>query len=154
MNQNLMQFDNVNNNLKKIKNIIVVLSGKGGVGKSTIATNIALSLVERGYKVGLLDSDIHGPTIPTLLGLESERIIRSSDGLKPIRGGYCVERRSDDNQRLSGSPGSGRSPPATPEDHLPTPGRRRRSLFKVAGIQPGPQQPHSESFLKRSDTSL
>ncbi|MGE4489936.1 MAG: Mrp/NBP35 family ATP-binding protein [Kiritimatiellales bacterium] len=52
--------------MKQIKNKIVVLSGKGGVGKSTVAANLALALADSGAKVGLLDADIHGPSIPTL----------------------------------------------------------------------------------------
>ena len=58
--------------LGQIRQKILVLSGKGGVGKSTVATNLAMSLALAGYKVGLLDIDIHGPSIPTLLGLENE----------------------------------------------------------------------------------
>lgn len=57
-------------NINKIKNKIVVLSGKGGVGKSTVAVNMAAELAKKGYKVGLLDVDVHGPSVPTLLGLE------------------------------------------------------------------------------------
>lgn len=56
-----------------IKNEIVILSGKGGVGKSTVAANLAISLALKGYKTGLLDVDIHGPSIPTILGLENAR---------------------------------------------------------------------------------
>ncbi len=56
-----------------IKNKIVVLSGKGGVGKSTVAANLAMSLALNGYKTGLLDVDIHGPSIPTILGLENKK---------------------------------------------------------------------------------
>jgi len=52
-----------------IKNMIMVVSGKGGVGKSTVAVGIALSLAEEGYSVGLLDADIFGPSVPTLMNL-------------------------------------------------------------------------------------
>lgn len=56
--------------LKGVKYVLAVASGKGGVGKSTMATNIAVSLMDRGYKTGLLDCDIYGPSIPLMLGLE------------------------------------------------------------------------------------
>ena len=60
--------------LCRIKHKIVVLSGKGGVGKSTVAVNLAAALTLAGKEVGLLDVDIHGPSIPTMLGLEGETI--------------------------------------------------------------------------------
>lgn len=59
-------------NLTQIKHIIAVAAGKGGVGKSTIATNLALSLKKMGAKVGLMDADLYGPSIPTMLGLQNQ----------------------------------------------------------------------------------
>jgi ATP-binding protein involved in chromosome partitioning len=59
--------------LPTIKHLVIVASGKGGVGKSTVAAGLALSLAARNYKVGLMDADIHGPSIPTLFDLEQAR---------------------------------------------------------------------------------
>ena len=58
---------------ESVKNIIVVASGKGGVGKSTVAVNIAVALAQKGLKIGLLDADIYGPSIPLMLGLKNEK---------------------------------------------------------------------------------
>lgn len=60
--------------LAQVKNIIGVSSGKGGVGKSTVAANLAVALAREGYKVGLLDADIFGPSMPKMFGLEDEQI--------------------------------------------------------------------------------
>ncbi|MBN1677039.1 MAG: Mrp/NBP35 family ATP-binding protein [Candidatus Thermoplasmatota archaeon] len=59
----------VKENLAKVKHKLVVMSGKGGVGKSTVAVNLAFDLARRGLKVGLLDADMHGPSVPKLLGI-------------------------------------------------------------------------------------
>ncbi len=72
--QEFAERQQIQERLCRIKNKIVVLSGKGGVGKSTVAVNLAAALALAGHQVGLLDVDIHGPSIPTMLGLEGENI--------------------------------------------------------------------------------
>jgi len=71
-------------NLKQIKHKILILSGKGGVGKSSIAVNIAVWLSKRDKKVGLLDIDIHGPSIPKLLNLENATLKGRDNKIEPI----------------------------------------------------------------------
>lgn len=70
--------------LEKIKHKIMVLSGKGGVGKSSVAASLAVSLAKKGYKVGLLDLDFHGPSQPTLFGVQHLRMDGSEEGLLPM----------------------------------------------------------------------
>jgi Mrp family chromosome partitioning ATPase len=71
--------------LCRIRHKLLVLSGKGGVGKSTVAANLAVSLARAGRRVGLLDIDVHGPSIPKLLGLEGRQIVAAEDGMLPVR---------------------------------------------------------------------
>lgn len=90
------------NNLTDVKNIILVMSGKGGVGKSTVATNIAICLARGGSKVGLLDADIYGPSVPTMMGTkekptltENQKILPlESHGIKVMSSGFLVEEDS------------------------------------------------------------
>ncbi|MBU3160752.1 Mrp/NBP35 family ATP-binding protein [Clostridium frigoris] len=74
-----------NNPLNKVKNIIGVMSGKGGVGKSTISVLIAHELNKKGYKVGLMDSDITGPSIPRLLGIKDVKPFMNESGIIPVK---------------------------------------------------------------------
>ena len=62
------------NRLSRIRRKVVVMSGKGGVGKSTVAVNLAMSAMLSGQKVGLLDIDLHGPSVPVMLGLVGQRL--------------------------------------------------------------------------------
>ena len=73
------------NGLSGVKHKIVVLSGKGGVGKSTVAAGLALSLSGKGFKVGLLDADLHGPSIPTLFNLSAVHAELFGDTIEPVR---------------------------------------------------------------------
>ena len=72
-------------NMDKIRHKIIVMSGKGGVGKTTVAVNLAYALSQSGAKVGIVDTDIHGPNIAKMLGIEKETIGGTEMGrLKPI----------------------------------------------------------------------
>ena len=67
-----------------VKHVILVLSGKGGVGKSTVSTNLASALAAHGRQVGLLDLDIHGPNIPKMLGIEDQRPAVMENYMEPV----------------------------------------------------------------------
>jgi len=89
--------------LCQIKHKIVVISGKGGVGKSSTAVNLAMSLNKAGFSVGLMDVDIHGPSIPKMFGTENERPMATDNGMSPINIlgirtisiGYMLESQTD-----------------------------------------------------------
>lgn len=72
--------------LGKIKHKVAVISGKGGVGKSTVTVNLATAFAAKGFKVGILDADIHGPSVPRLLGLEGQHVKYGPPGAFPVEG--------------------------------------------------------------------
>lgn len=76
--------DQIRGRMSQIKHKILILSGKGGVGKSTVAANLAVSLSLTGKSVGLLDIDIHGPSIPKILNLEDKKLMVFGDAIMPV----------------------------------------------------------------------
>ncbi len=80
----IQQEINIANNMSHIKHKIVVMSGKGGVGKSTVAANLAETFQKLGYNTGILDVDIHGPNIPKLFGQEGEELGIEGDKILPV----------------------------------------------------------------------
>ena len=70
--------------LPRVKNVVLVMSGKGGVGKSTAATNLTLALHRAGFRVGLLDADIYGPSIPTMLGVSGRPVSLDGKTIEPL----------------------------------------------------------------------
>ncbi len=102
----------MNNNLNHIKNTIFVSSGKGGVGKSTIAANLAVSLAKQGFQTGLLDTDFFGPSMPTLFGLDHALVEIFYDGknelfvpilkngVKVISPGFMIKTKEGETGRI------------------------------------------------------
>ena len=72
-------------NMAKISSKILVLSNKGGVGKSFVAVNLAVGLSKKGARVGLLDADIHGPSTAKMLGFENQRVVVNDNGFQPFQ---------------------------------------------------------------------
>jgi ATP-binding protein involved in chromosome partitioning len=85
-NQILEQRALLRNRMNKIKHKIAVISGKGGVGKSTVTVNLAVAFAMHGKRVGILDADIHGPSVPRLLGLTGQQLKVGPPGAFPVTG--------------------------------------------------------------------
>ncbi len=81
---NIKLNEKLKQNMSKVKHKMLVLSNKGGVGKSAVAINLACSLSEKGFKVGILDADLHGPSVAKMLGFEDKILRGSSLGIDPI----------------------------------------------------------------------
>lgn len=78
-----IRIETIAENLKNVKHIVAVMSGKGGVGKSIISANLAVALSKRGYTVAIMDSDLYGPSIPSILGVDGERFKSGPRGMVP-----------------------------------------------------------------------
>lgn len=76
--------EKLKHNMSDIKHKILVLSNKGGVGKSSVAVNLSCALAEKGYRVGLLDADLHGPSVAKMLGFEGEKLTVKNGQIQPI----------------------------------------------------------------------
>lgn len=87
--QELLQ--RVRQSLGIVKYKVLVLSGKGGVGKTFISVNLALLLAERGLRTGIFDADLHGPSVPKVLGLRGQRLRTSDHHIEPVRGPLGIE---------------------------------------------------------------
>jgi Mrp family chromosome partitioning ATPase len=83
-NEYLDESEEIKRNISSIKHKIIVMSGKGGVGKSTISSNLSVFLSNEGFKTGLLDIDLHGPSIPKLLGLSGNSFEIIADKIIPV----------------------------------------------------------------------
>jgi Mrp family chromosome partitioning ATPase len=83
--QKVDQDANIESSLQKIKNKIIVMSGKGGVGKTSTSVNLAMALAKKGAKVGIMDVDLHGPDVPRMLGLTGMLSVNAGNKLEPIK---------------------------------------------------------------------
>ena len=106
----LQQQQQLRQRMRKIKHKIAVISGKGGVGKSTITVNLAAAFAMHGNRVGILDADIHGPSVPKLLGLTGQRLKVGPPGAFPVTGPLGIKAVSIDFFLEEGIPTIWRGP--------------------------------------------
>lgn len=86
--------------LNKVKHVILILSGKGGVGKSSVTTQIALTLANQNFKVGVLDIDLTGPSLPRMFGIEDSKIHQSDQGWIPVHSKVFTDDSNSSNLKL------------------------------------------------------
>lgn len=104
----------LNRRMENIKHKIAVVSGKGGVGKSSVTANLAVTFARRGFKVGIFDSDLNGSSIPSVLEVDGDKLERGENGYLPVIGAYGIRVMSIDFfQQLKGSPVSWEGPSTT-----------------------------------------
>ena len=94
--QNSEDQQKLKDRMGRIKHKIAVISGKGGVGKSTVTVNLAVAFAQMGKKVGVLDADIHGPSVPRLFGLEGQQVKTGPPGAFPVEGPLGIKVMSID----------------------------------------------------------
>ncbi|HLE47295.1 MAG TPA: Mrp/NBP35 family ATP-binding protein [Candidatus Thermoplasmatota archaeon] len=90
MAEELARRTRISKNLGRIRHKVVVMSGKGGVGKTTVSVNLAASLAKRGFQVGVLDMDITGPDVPLMLGVEGRRLDEGTGMIQPILAAHGI----------------------------------------------------------------
>ena len=118
----------VKDTLAKIKQKFLVMSGKGGVGKTSVSVNIAMALANRGYKVGILDVDIHGPDVPRMLGLRKSMLdLNANRKLMPL------------HTPLNLTPSPSRSLSASKDDAIIWRGPLKHSVIRqfISAMEPG-----------------
>jgi ATP-binding protein involved in chromosome partitioning len=94
--QTSQEAEQLKERMGKIKHKIAIISGKGGVGKSTVTANLAAAFAAKGKKIGVLDADIHGPSIPRMFGLDGKQVQTSPLGALPVMGPLGIEIMSID----------------------------------------------------------
>ena len=87
----MQQEVNIVKRMNKIKYKIAIMSGKGGVGKSTVAVNLAAAFSKKGYKTGIMDVDVHGPNVPKMFNVEGKHLLYSNKGIKPVETEQGIE---------------------------------------------------------------
>jgi Mrp family chromosome partitioning ATPase len=122
--------------LENVTNVVLILSGKGGVGKSSVTLQLALALTQQGHNVGILDIDLTGPSIPRLLGLEDKKVTQAPGGWLPVKvhdALLATSRTTSTNGATSHSPNDNDTATLTPTS---TPTRGSLHALSLAFLLP------------------